>query len=191
MRVFWECGAVFAARKKYLRDDSFYRRWCCITAANEGTRLHTDAHGTRVGCDVGKLLRDDDARQMLRTAVGNLRFDADSVINNVTALAVAAIQAEETGDSGNAVQLQGEIERVEKKREAVLDCYFSGDITKEDMQTMKARYDDQLENLRRRLRDAQATDTGDADALRKQIREAVVQLLHGERGERGVRKKHP
>ena len=35
-----------------------------------------------------------------------------------------------------------------------MDSYFSGDLTKEDMLAMKARYDTQLEDLRRRMSEA-------------------------------------
>ena len=53
-----ECGSSFVGRFKYLKDGTKIRRWSCGTATNEGT----------TACDVGKLVRDDDAIQMLKTA---------------------------------------------------------------------------------------------------------------------------
>lgn len=74
--------------------------------------------------------------QMLKTAIRSLPMDTRAIINNVTALALDAILEGETGSGDDHQRLQNEINRVQQKKEAVMDSYFSGEISKEDMQTM-------------------------------------------------------
>ncbi len=85
-----ECGASFVSRKKYNKDGTFCRRWSCRTATNEGRR-HIDAQGNEVGCNVGRLLRDDVAMDILKKTLRSLSMDTDWLIHNVTDLALGAI----------------------------------------------------------------------------------------------------
>jgi hypothetical protein len=145
------------------------RRWSCAAAA-----------GGKACCDVGKLLRDDDAMQMLKAAIQSLPVDFESIIENVTGLALDAIQMGKREDELR--QLQGEIERVQRKKEAVMDSYFSGEITKEDMQAMNRKYDGQMEALRRQKQEAERRqyENRDAKALRAAIQREVSDILSGE-----------
>ena len=77
-----ECGAGFVGRFRYLSNGKRLRRWHCGTAARRGTK----------DCEVGKLLRDDDAIQMLKTAVTSLPIDRERIVREVAALAVRAIE---------------------------------------------------------------------------------------------------
>ena len=167
-----ECGSSFVGRFKYLKDKSKVRRWSCGTATNEGAGA----------CDVGKLVRDDDAIQMLKTAIRNLPLDAKAIVSNVTALALEALQAGKT-DTGNDLRRLGfEIERVQQKKEAMMDSYFSGEITKDDMQTMNRKYDSLVEDLHHRKKEAELRQYTDRDikALRTAIQTEVFGVLNGE-----------
>ena len=167
-----ECGSSFVGRFKYLKDGTKIRRWSCGTATHEGT----------AACDVGKLVRDDDAMQMLKTAIRSLPMDANSIIHNVTALALEAFQDGEIGTGDDPQRLGLEIERVQQKKEAVLDSYFSGEITKEDMQTLNRRYDGQTEELRQRQKEAELRqrENRDSQTLRAAIQSEVSGILNGE-----------
>ena len=87
-----ECGAGFVSRIKKRKDGTGYRRWGCFTAAAEGKR-HEDAQGNAVGCDIGKLLRDEMAMEILRQALASLRMDLDGIIQNVTDIVVESARA--------------------------------------------------------------------------------------------------
>lgn len=167
-----ECGASFVGRFKYLKDGTKIRRWSCGTAANEGT----------AACGVGKLVRDDDAMHMLKTAIRSLPIDAKPIISNVTALALDALQAGEQGIADAPERLRDEIDRTRQKKEAVLDSYFSGDITKADMQSMKQRYEQQLQTLHERLVRAEERQKASKDTqqLKIAIRSEVASILNGE-----------
>lgn len=167
-----ECGASFVGRFKYLKDGSKIRRWSCGTAANEGA----DA------CGIGKLVRDDDAMQMLKNALKSLQIDTKTIVGNVTALAQDAIQVGEMGTNDDPERLHFEIERVQRKKESVMDSYFSQEISKADMQTMNKKYDNQIMDLRERLGRAEQRqkEKKDPHTLKASIESEVTAILSGE-----------
>ena len=169
-----ECGASFVSRKKKRKDGSVYKRWGCCTAAVEGTR-HIDKQGNEVGCDIGKMVRDELALDMLKQAVAALNVDRKWIADNVTALALEAIQATEQGSADSADKLEHEMEQLTKKKEDVLDAFFSQSITKEEMRRMNERYDKEISGLQTRLdavreKEKLRYDTGQLGAdVRKQV----------------------
>ena len=176
-----ECGASFVSRKKYRRDGSFYKRWGCFTAINEGTR-HTDAQGNEVGCSIGKMIRDDVAMEIVKQGVQSLQMDTAWVINNVTALAAEAIRAGENISADTEEKLQYEIDKITKKKEDVLDAFFSGTVTKEEMRMMNEKYDGQLADLQNRLQTVRqkAALHYDLDALKSDVKREVTAIVHGD-----------
>ena len=167
-----ECGSSFVGRFKYLKDGTKFRRWCCGTATNAGT----------AGCNVGTLVRDDDALEMLKTAIRSLPMDVDAVIRNVTELALDAILTGQTAARDDPHRLRQELDRVQQKKEAVMDAYFSREISKEDMLSFTEKYEQQLSDLRKRLEEAQnrKDSNHDSAALRTQIQSEVSAILNGE-----------
>ena len=167
-----QCGSSFVGRFKYLKDGTKIRRWSCGTATNEGT----------AGCDVGRLVRDDDAMQMLKTAIGSLPMDVDAVIRNVADLALEAVLTSQTAARDDPHRLRQELDRVQQKKEAVMDAYFSREISKEDMLSFAEKYEQQLSDLRKRLEEAQnrKDSNHDSAALRTQIQSEVSAILNGE-----------
>lgn len=165
-----ECGASFVGRFKYLKDGRKVRRWSCGTAVSEGVK----------GCGVGKILRDDDAMNMLKTALGSLQLDRDAIISNVTALALDAIRTGQIGTGDTPERLQYELDRVQKKKENLMDSYFAGEISREDMISMKQKYESQLTSLQDHLTKAQQRQVvGDAQHLKEAIEEEVEAILSG------------
>ena len=162
------CGASFVGRMRTRQDGTSVRRWACGTAVRAG----------KAGCNIGKLVRDDDAMHMLKTAVQSLPMDTPAIIRNVTTLAMDAIRATQGGTADEPARLQWELERIQQKKEAVMDAYFSGDITKGDMLAMKRRYDDRSAALQARLQAAaQAQRDGQMQRLRAAIQSEVAALL--------------
>ena len=167
-----ECGSSFVGRFKYLKDGSRIRRWSCGTATKEGI----------VSCDVGKLVRDDDAIQMLKISIQSLWMDTKSVADHVTALALEAIREGENGAGDDLQHFQSEIKRVQKRKETMMDSYFSGEITKEDMQTMNRKYDGKIKELRQRKKEVELCQQGhrDSTTLYAAIQSEVSGILSGE-----------
>lgn len=148
-----ECGASFVGRFQYRKDGKKIRRWRCGTAAGEGAK----------SCSVGKLVRDDDVIHMICTSIGSLPIDFREIISNVATLALASIQTGKQETVSKLKDLQQEKKGIQKKKEAMMDSFFSGEITKEDMLAMKLRYDKQLEALKTKIAKAKTCQNKDDD----------------------------
>ena len=155
-----ECGAVFVGRQKKRSGGTILRRWACGRAIAGG----------RDACSVGHLVRDDDARQMLATALGNLRLDRDVLIDQMTALVLEVIRPCTAPE--NTPQLQRQCDALQRKLEKILDAYFEGDITKEEMLSARARCDRRLSELRARLEGAHGSDI-DEEVIRRNLDELL------------------
>ena len=178
-----ECGASFVARKRKRKDGSFYKYWCCYTAINEGKR-HLDTRGNRVGCDIGKVIRDDLALDILKQVIATLKVDRKWIIRNVTDIAMEAIREGETDSTESAKRLESEISQIMKKKEAVLDTFFSGNITKDEMRMMNERYDRELAELNSRMDVVKAGQriVYGTSTLRDDVRKQVASIISGDRG---------
>ena len=168
-----ECGASFVSRVRKRKDGSDYRRWGCRTAAVEGV-CRMDAQGNRVGCSIGRMLRDEVAMDMLRQTVAALKLDREWIADNVTGLALEAIRLEETEGGGAFEKLEKELRQLAIKKEHVLDAFFSGAITLGEMQMMKDRYDGQISDLESRMEAVRKENLScgkgrDASDLRRQV----------------------
>ncbi len=174
-----ECGASFVSRKKTHKDGSLYKRWSCYTATSEGQK-RIDVRGNEVGCDVGKLLRDELALDILQQSLTTLRMDRDRIIQNVTALALEAIQMCEEGSTDRVEALEYEISQLKQKKADVLDAFFSKQITKEEMHLVNQRYDGELEDLQRRLEGVREREsiTYEEDQLEKDVGRQVADIVN-------------
>lgn len=106
-------------------------------------------------------------------------MDAKPIIDNVTTLALEAIHDGDNRNTDDPERLRFELDRLQQKKEAVLDHYFSGDISKNDMQAMKKRYEDQIKSHRERLEKAEAQqgNIGDTVLLKQEIQAEISALL--------------
>ncbi len=167
-----QCGSSFVGRSKYLKDGTKVRRWSCGRAVNEGV----------AGCDIGKLVRDDDAMQMLKTAIRSLPMDFEAVVCNATELALEAAFAGQTEVWDAPDRLRQALDCVQQKKEAMMDSYFSQEITKEDMQNMKEFYEQRKKEFQKRLDDTlkRKENKQDPEALRLKLQAAFTAILQGE-----------
>lgn len=175
-----ECGASFVSRRRRRKDGGVDQRWGCFTAASQG-RKQIDAQGNGMGCDIGRMLRDDVAVDMLRQALGALEMDTEGMADTVALLAAEAIRRDGNGPAEEGENLDGQITRTRQKKERVLDAFFAGDISREDMQAMKERYDRELAELRKRQEaSARVPPVHASRPLEEELRQEISALLSGD-----------
>ena len=167
-----QCGSSFVGRWKYRKDGSKIRRWSCGRAA--GSSL--------AGCNIGKLVRDDDAMVMLKTAVRSLCVDINAISAEVTEIVLGVLQMEGRDNGDKSRQLRYEEKRILDKKERVLDAYLSQQISSADMRIMNGKYDHQLAELNRRLDEIQRCREicDDAVPLRITIKREVEEIVRCE-----------
>ena len=176
-----ECGASFVSRKKNRKDGTSYRCWGCFTAATEGRR-HEDVHGNEVGCDIGKMLRDELAMDILKQSLASLQMDTDWIVQNVADIAMEAIQAGEGQGTDRPEALEYQIEQLTKKKADVLDAFFSQQITKDEMKLVNERYDRELGALRVRLEAVRSKGAAayETEVLREDVQKKITAIVGGE-----------
>lgn len=144
-----ECGATFVSRTKVRKNGTRYRRWGCLKAVREG-REKLDAHGNHLGCNVGKMIRDDLAMDMLKVVILSLKLDRKWVVDKTAKIVSAAMHFGET--SVPSAKALGQEELVLKgKMERVIDAYLSDTITKDEMLHMRSIYSEKLVLLEKQL----------------------------------------
>lgn len=176
-----ECGASFVSRKKNRKDGTSYRRWGCFTTATEGNR-HEDIQGNEVGCDIGKMLRDELAMDILKQSLASLQMDVNGIIQNVADIAMEAIQAGEGQGTNRPEALEYQIEQLTKKKADVLDAFFSQQITEDEMKLVNERYDRELGALRVRLEAVRSKGAAayETEVLREDVQKKITAIVGGE-----------
>ena len=133
-----ECGAVFVGRFRTRKDGTRIRRWSCGTVVREG----------RAGCDVEKLVRDDNGIRMVKDALRSIPINREKVNSHVDALIRNVVPE---GEKESPEKLLREIAGTEQKKHAMLDSFFAGDISREEMLAMKEKYESHIKILHNRL----------------------------------------
>lgn len=124
-------------------------RWGCYTASRFGQK-QTDAWGNEIGCDVGKQIRDDLAVELLTKVFKSIPADFEWIIQNLTGIVVSAI-ASEADLLDNPDRLRKQIDQQQKKKEAAIDAFASGLITKEELRQAKVQYDAKIAMMKKKL----------------------------------------
>ena len=138
-----------------------------------------------MGCDVGRLLRDDQAMLLLQQTLQALPMDWESILQNLTTLAAEAIQADVQVEEHRAARLRQELCQLDRKQEDVLDDFFSGGITREELEIMKRRITRQRAECTARLNAIRqkTSTTKDGSQLQEEIRRHIAAIITGQAGE--------
>ena len=153
------CGANFVARQKRSSCGNVILRWSCSTVVRGGP------------CGIRRLLRDDDAKQMLRQALAVLNIDRNAVVSQL----IGILKAERETDTRRILTQR---QNLQHKKEAVMDAYFSGNITAQDMQQMNDLYQHELDRLNSFLPSGLETLETEDDTT-KEITSVLHALLNG------------
>lgn len=170
-----ECGARFVSRTKTRKNGSSYMRWGCYTASTQGVKS-VDVRGNLIGCDIGKMIRDDLAMEALTKAIKSIPVDWGWIIQNLTNIVNAAISASE--DPMDDVQkLQKQIQQIMKKKESVIEAYVSGALTNEELQHMKSVFDERLKPLNERLQVCKKAKKQTPAQIQADIRKRIQSIV--------------
>jgi predicted nucleic acid-binding Zn-ribbon protein len=77
---------------------------------------------------------------MLRRSLRELKIDKARLVEDITRMAMEEITKRENAQPQTR-RYEREIELLKKKKERVLDAFFSGNISKEEMRMMSRKYD--------------------------------------------------
>ena len=135
-----------------------------------------------MGCDIGKMLRDELAMDILKQSLASLQMDTDWIVQNVGDIAMEAIQTGEGQGTDRPEALEYQIEQLTKKKADVLDAFFSQQITKDEMKLVNERYDRELGALRVRLEAVRSKGAAayETEVLREDVQKKITAIVGGE-----------
>ena len=122
-----ECGGKYVSRRKTRKSGGSYLRWCCHSS-----------------CGIGRIIRDELAMDALRRTIRSIPMDRSLLIGRLTSIANAVISTPST-------DLQNRLHTLRRKKEAAIDAYLTGTITREELAQMKARYDQKIASIQAQL----------------------------------------
>ena len=175
-----ECGRNFIAKARSDKN-GLLLSWRCYTAATEG-RYSVDSYGESRGCNIGKLLRNDTAMEMLQSVLCSLSLEREKIAEHIASLAADAILSGQKNGRDTPEQLLHTLQKLLLKKDRMLDIYFSEIISKEEMEHYRERYVKEEEQLQQRLAEAEnrVKSTQSREAIRERAKQEVLALLNGE-----------
>lgn len=154
------CGRRFVPRRRRRAGGEVYRYWVCAARGRHGPR-HTDGRETPDGCDM-RMMPHQALCTCMDVVVERLGLDVGRLIRETAELVE---QAEDGGVPVALERLQERRQRVLQRRGDALDAWLGHSITKEELDSLRARYDAALARLdgQERTLEAQwqAARTGD------------------------------
>ena len=132
----------------------------------------------QVGCDIGLMLRDDFAMEILKTVSEAILSIPGWMTERVSACAKEELRRSEIADGDSVEKLEYEMQQLTSKKESILDAFFSKAITKEEMRLMNERYDRQMAEFQSSLRAAREREqlSYETSALKADVKAHIDEL---------------
>ena len=163
------CGSRFVPKITRRPNGDTYKVWGCHSRVHYGNRKQ-NGQGDYVGCNM-RMLNDKALTFCVQFVLQQLDLDYDAMARELAAdIQKVLTDAPQEKDLGRLQARQSDLER---RKERVMDSYFGGDISKEEMLQMKAKYDGELEKIhtqRLQYADMERTQAEQAKGLQELVR---------------------
>lgn len=108
-----------------------------------------------------------------------LKFNRQKIISNLTKMIETVVSMDLTGTNTNALAVK--IEEAQKKRTGLIDLYTSGDIDKSEFTSLRAKYDEEIEQLKSMTDgiEKQQEMIAKQQELLDDIKKAIEELISG------------
>ncbi len=170
------CGSRFVPRTTRRPNGDIYKIWGCHSRVHYGN-WKKNGQGDSVGCNM-RMLNDKALTACVQFVLGQLNLDYDALARELAAdIQRVLTDAPQEKDLKRLKSRQADLER---RKERVLDAYFSETISKEELLQMKAKYDEELGKIHAQLLQQadlerlQTEQTKGLQALAQTIRECVT-----------------
>ncbi len=173
-----ECGSTFIHRKNTSSNGNQNESWTCIQHQKYG-RERTNRNNERVGCS-NVSINEKDIRAILQYVLADVLTDRRNIIESVLATVSEVLKSDHSKD--NIAYFENELEKIENKKERLLDMCLSGDIETSDYrkacERLKAEHDSLSEKLQKEK--AHKQRLMDKETIIQEIKTYVNSLTIGE-----------
>lgn len=140
-----DCGERFVIRRSRKKSGE-YITWACHSRAAHGN-LKTDCNGNTVGCNM-RMINNKSLLECMRFVTEQIGTDFDSIADE---LAEEINKLSNPQNDQTADIISRKLKEAEDKKLCMLDSYFAGEISSDDMEKLKQRYDADIEQLSTQL----------------------------------------
>ena len=174
-----ECGSTFVHIQRTAGNGSPYEVWRCIRRQREGGKKRVLGNGDEVGCGCCNL-HDRDIRDILQYVVGQVMRDRESLLQSV--LGTVSDVLKSCSEKGNADYFESELQKIEGKKQKLLDMCLSGDIETAEYKKGIQRLNEEQLTLQEKLakEKARAQLLADKTKLMEDISGYIHSLSAGE-----------
>ncbi|MEE1282495.1 MAG: recombinase family protein [Acutalibacteraceae bacterium] len=173
-----ECGSTFIHRKNTSSNGNQNESWTCIQHQKYG-RERINKNNERVGCS-NVSINEKDIRAILQYVLADVLTDRKNIIESVLATVSEVLKSDHSKD--NISYFENELEKIENKKERLLDMCLSGDIETTDYrkacERLKAEHDSLSEKLQKEK--AHKQRLMDKETIIQEIKTYVNSLTIGE-----------
>ena len=174
-----ECGSRFVARWKNRKNGTTYLRWCCYKATTQGAKK-TDVPPVVIGCDIGKVIRDDLLVQSLTEVFKSMPLNFQWIIQNLTNIANRVIHTD-LHETNTEQKLEAQIQKIIEKKTTAIDAFLSGMISKDELNHIKEMYENKLSSLNNRLETFRAAAQNTTPPSISKIRDRISEIISCDR----------
>ena len=170
-----DCGSRFVIRRSRKKSGE-YITWACHSRAEHGNRKN-DCNGNAVGCDM-RMINNKSLLECMHfvtaQTVGNSDSIADEIIDEISAQS-------DVCDENRADLIRQQIKETEDKKLRMLDSYFSGKISENEMGKLRQIYDEEIERLNVVLTERENENTArDRQKNLSELRRTIMESIYSE-----------
>lgn len=144
-----ECGSTFIHRKKTSSNGNQNESWACIQHQKYG-REHTNKNNEKIGCS-NVSINEKDIRSILQHVLADVLTNQNKIIEIVISTVSDVLKSDY--DKENIAYFENELQKIENKKQKLLDMCLSGDIEISDYckacERLKVEYGDLSEKLQK------------------------------------------
>lgn len=163
-----DCGKRFVIRK-YKKKGGEYVTWVCHEKAMHG-KAKTDKYGIRIGCDMHTV-----NNKALMTCMRFVSEQLDTDIENIADEIISEISVLTENTDINVKEIYQKLKAAEDKKLRMLDSYFAGEISEQEMKSLKSRYDDEIEKLESLTQPERQSITIDSNSNPAELKKIIME----------------
>ena len=173
-----ECGSTFIHRKNTSSNGNQNESWTCIQHQKYG-KERTNKNNEKVGCS-NVSINEKDIRAILQYVLADVLNDRKNIIESVLATVSDVLKSDHVKD--NIAYFENDLQKIENKKQKLLDMCLSGDIETSDYrkvcERLKAEHDSLSEKLQKEK--AHKQRLMDKEKIIQEIKDYVNSLTIGE-----------
>lgn len=143
-----ECGGTFVHRSKKSSKGNANESWACVKNQKYGKKRAVN--GQIIGCS-NVTINEKDIRGILQYVLADALTDRKQILDSILSTVSEVLKSDHSKD--NTAYFENEIEKIENKKQKLLDMCLSGDVETSEYRKacdrLKVEHDSLLEKLQR------------------------------------------